>query len=153
MHTKLKLAFGLKLEKTELNHLVCIRNWNFAAFFGISPECVTKETCSKLFKRLAKSDAVICNRVGSFLYVFASYLGIQKNALWVTCTFAMYAENTLSAIHESRLKTFLGPSKSANQLAFLTNRTWWTSHHRRSRDWPGSEQPRVFGPHQAGDRW
>jgi len=50
----------------------------FCCIFGISQECVTKGTCSKLFKQLAKSDAVICNRVGSFLYVFASYLGIPK---------------------------------------------------------------------------
>ena len=115
----------------------------------------------KVFKQLAKSDAVICNRVGSFLYVFASYLGIQKNALWVTWTFAMYVKNTLSANHESKLVTFLGPPKSANQvkptlnwilkLAFIINRTGWTSHHRWIRDWPGSERPRVFGPQQARD--
>ena len=135
----------------------------FCCIFGISQECVTKETCSKLFIQLAKSDAVICNRVESFLYVFASYLGIQKNALWVTWTFAMYIKNTLSANHGSKLVTFLGPPKSANQvkptlnwilkLVFLINRSGWTSHHCRSRDWPGSEWPGDFGPQQAGDRW
>ena len=113
------------------------QNMKFCCIFGISQECVTKGTCSKLFKQLAKSDAVICNRVESFLYVFASYLGIQKNALWVTWTFAMYVKNTLSANHESKLVTFLGPPKSANQvkptlnwklkLAFLINRTRRTS--------------------------
>jgi len=139
------------------------QNMKFCCIFGISQECVTKGTCSKLFKQLAKSDAVICNRVGSFLYVFASYLGIQNNALWVTCTFAMYVKNTLSANHEGRLKTFLGPPKSANQvkptlnwklkLAFFINRTCRTRHHHRSRDWPRSEQPRVFGPQQARGPW
>jgi hypothetical protein len=135
----------------------------FCCIFGISQKCVTKETCSKLFKQLPKSDAVICNRVEILLYVFASYLGIQKNALWVTWNFAMYVKNTLSANHESKLVTFLGPPKSANQvkptlnwilkLAFIINRTGQTSHHRWIRDWPGSERPRVFGPQQARDRW
>ena len=138
------------------------QNMKFCCIFGISQECVTKETCSKLFKQLAKSDAVICNRVEILLYVFASYLGIQKNALCVTWTFAMYVKNTLSANHESKLVTFLGPPKSANQvkptlnwklkLAFFINRTCWTRHHHRSRDWPRSEQPRVFGPQQARGR-